>query len=339
MGGVKSGNGIYATDRSKVTVTGNVAAGNDGLVKTGRKSIGVQAYSYSTVAVGGNVTGGNGETDESVTYKHRKYGMLIASTANVTVGGNVTGGNTDSQDHYGGAGIYIYLEEIEDENEKGTIRVEGVVTGGLSTNSISKGPDGNAIYYEFDDEELSEVLIPEVIVWGLSTADGTEVFGSDAEEEATKQIGAEVNYIVRLSDVDHGTLSLDKEAVKAGEQVVVTPKADVGYKLSKLLVNDEELEAVEGVYSFAMPEYGFVEVSAEFEVDPDYVPNTDDTPEADDAADTPDADNTADTSNAAGSRRDDPLTGDHSSSMLLIFAMIGSGLCAGIIAGKKRRNF
>ena len=77
--------------------------------------------------------------------------------------------------------------------------------------------------------------------------------------------GAEINYLIRVADSDHGSLSVDKETAKAGETVTVTPKADAGYKVSKVLLNGTELTAVDGVYSFVVQEGGKVEVSAVFE--------------------------------------------------------------------------
>ena len=71
-------------------------------------------------------------------------------------------------------------------------------------------------------------------------------------------------YIVRVADCENGQLIADKATAKAGETVTLIPKANDGYVLDQVLVSGVALEAVDGVYSFIMPEGGGIEVSATF---------------------------------------------------------------------------
>ena len=57
---------------------------------------------------------------------------------------------------------------------------------------------------------------------------------------------------------------MDKQTAKAGETITITPKADEGYELSRVLVSGQEIKEVNGVYTYVVPEGGLVEVSAEF---------------------------------------------------------------------------
>ena len=106
---------------------------------------------------------------------------------------------------------------------------------------------------------------PEVTVWGLSVEQGADLIGTEGMDEITAQmLASDVNYIIRVAQTTGGTVSVDKQTAKAGETITITPKADEGYELSRVLVSGQEIKAVNGVYTYVVPEGGLVEVSAEF---------------------------------------------------------------------------
>ena len=122
-----------------------------------------------------------------------------------------------------------------------------------------------ALYNAHISEFVSVETFPEITVWGLQGGGDAALCENLAGEVIGEVFGAEINYLIRVADGDHGSLSVDKETAKAGETVTVIPKADAGYKVSKVLLNGTELTAVDGVYSFVVQEGGKVEVSAVFE--------------------------------------------------------------------------
>ncbi|MBC8530476.1 InlB B-repeat-containing protein [Gehongia tenuis] len=109
-----------------------------------------------------------------------------------------------------------------------------------------------------------KTLAPDVTVWQLSSENGGMVnssFGAKAVEMLFKN----VNYIVRVEAPANGTLSANAGTAKAGETVIVTPAANEGYRVKNIYVSGTAISAVNGVYSFVMPEGGGVSLSAEFE--------------------------------------------------------------------------
>lgn len=109
------------------------------------------------------------------------------------------------------------------------------------------------------------MVLPEVTVWQVkSGGEQAPLFDSSFTDEMTDLLGADTNYIVRVADCENGQLIADKATAKAGETVTLIPKANDGYVLDQVLVNGVALEAVDGVYSFIMPEGGGIEVSATF---------------------------------------------------------------------------
>ncbi|MBC8529183.1 LPXTG cell wall anchor domain-containing protein [Christensenellaceae bacterium NSJ-44] len=109
------------------------------------------------------------------------------------------------------------------------------------------------------------MVLPEVTVWQVkSGGEQAPLFDSSFTDEMTDLLGADTNYIVRVADCENGQLIADKATAKAGETVTLIPKANDGYVLDQVLVNGVALEAVDGVYSFIMPEGGGIEVSAIF---------------------------------------------------------------------------
>ncbi len=69
---------------------------------------------------------------------------------------------------------------------------------------------------------------------------------------------------VDLPEDAHGTVVSDKNTAVAGETITLTVTPDAGYAVKRVLVNGTAIEAVNGAYTFTMPEAN-VTVSAEFE--------------------------------------------------------------------------
>ena len=127
----------------------------------------------------------------------------------------------------------------------------------------------NAYNAYLDDVAAKQIgdnmVLPEVTVWQVkSGGEQAPLFASNFSDEMTDLLGADTNYIVRVADCENGQLIADKATAKAGETVTLVPKANDGYVLDQVLVNGVKLEAVDGVYSFIMPEGGGIEVSATF---------------------------------------------------------------------------
>ena len=127
----------------------------------------------------------------------------------------------------------------------------------------------NAYNAYLDDVAAKQIgdnmVLPEVTVWQVKSGDEqAPLFASSFSDEMTDLLGADTNYIVRVLDCENGQLIADKATAKAGETVTLIPKANDGYVLDQVLVSGVALEAVDGVYSFIMPEGGGIEVSATF---------------------------------------------------------------------------
>ena len=399
------GNGINADDNSEVTVTGDVTGG-DAYGSNGYGGDGVLADKNSMVTVNGNVSGGNVIADEgevpdgSCRVNTAGSGIFMDSTAQVTVTGNVSGGNTNGQDGVAGDGAVIVLTLKEDSDsdetlENGSLSVGGTLSGGVSTNTISKGISGSGIYYfdtyyhfpmqidsdviadhcddfsevvllfrgflgyispglerfcltagytyeetaqiysaymdELDkiystetgvsfkelmydgrdnacehanglsDEKkasikaqyltlynntvsqieshmdvLKQLFVPKIAVKSIQASDGTELIKSDATAAITELLCNEIGYHVQMETSQHGTVTVDKENAKPGDKVIVTPVAEKGYQITKVLLNGTEITAIDGVYSFIVPDDGKMELSAIFEpVVPQNPENTD----------------------------------------------------------------
>ncbi len=139
---------------------------------------------------------------------------------------------------------------------------ERALYAGVFTDALKASYD--PIVQQINVEMLARYLRPTVTVHALEAENGAETIGSDMGAMMSDLLSAEVNYLVRVLPGENGTLSVDKETVKAGETVTITAKADEGYRVSKVFVSGKELQGKDGVYTFTMPENGDATVSAEF---------------------------------------------------------------------------
>ena len=63
-----------------------------------------------------------------------------------------------------------------------------------------------------------------------------------------------VEYNITIAEMQNGSVTADKEKATEGELVTLTVSPAEGYKIADVKVNNVSLNAVEGVYSFEMPE-------------------------------------------------------------------------------------
>lgn len=112
---------------------------------------------------------------------------------------------------------------------------------------------------------LEEVYVPQITTWKVANGEShADTFETD-EVDLVEQLLAQMTlYTIKIEEPANGTLTTDVSEAQAGEKVTVKATPADGYRLSKILLNGEELEAVDGVYSFIVPENGGVELSAEF---------------------------------------------------------------------------
>ena len=73
-----------------------------------------------------------------------------------------------------------------------------------------------------------------------------------------------VNTFEKSQVTVNGNVEGGDYGINANEESQVTATAKEGYRLAKVMVSGSELQPVNGVYSFVMPENGHIEVSAEF---------------------------------------------------------------------------
>jgi hypothetical protein len=71
-------------------------------------------------------------------------------------------------------------------------------------------------------------------------------------------------YTITIGEMQNGSVTADKEKAQKGELVTLTVTPAEGYKIADVKVNGNSLNAVEGVYSFEMPEEN-VTITASFE--------------------------------------------------------------------------
>ena len=106
--------------------------------------------------------------------------------------------------------------------------------------------------------------VPTVTIWGAKSNGEQDPVTSSLGADLANLLNADINYIIRVLPSENGTLSADKETANPGETVTVTAKANAGYRIGKVMVSGKEIQGKDGVYTFTMPDYGYVEVSAEF---------------------------------------------------------------------------
>lgn len=122
--------------------------------------------------------------------------------------------------------------------------------------------------------EMKNNAMPDISVWGFGT-NSENIQTDDTLALVEEILNEDVNYLIKVADVENGSVAVATKArvanaegeltAKAGETVIVTPTPAEGYKMGKVFVSGTEITPIDGVYSFVVPEDGQVIVSAEFE--------------------------------------------------------------------------
>lgn len=113
-------------------------------------------------------------------------------------------------------------------------------------------------------DALKSAILPTVSIWGVKGGGDQAAVLSSVSLDVANLLNADVDYMIRVLPVENGTLSVDKQTAKPGETVTVTATPNQGYQVSKVMVSGEAISGKNGVYTFTMPDHGFVEVSGEF---------------------------------------------------------------------------
>lgn len=100
----------------------------------------------------------------------------------------------------------------------------------------------------------------------LAVSNGSAVFEMPEHDVNIEAAFEKLAYTVTLPEsIEHGSISASAAGGNAGETITLTVEADYGYQLASLKANDEVIEAVDGVYSFVLPQANVV-ISASFEL-------------------------------------------------------------------------
>lgn len=288
-GSTTGGGGIYAMESAKVTVDGNVSAGESYGAAGGHYATyganGVVAEDVSTVSVTGNVNGGS-NSKLSAAGGRAGDAIRLDTTANVSVGGDAKGGSADAGN--AGAGAKIILRVNDDTRFQnasvGSLTVNGRIVGGSASGTATAG-DG--VKYDYSDGSWTLEKMPTVTLFkaeaggegakpvAVSWGDGSSWYDSEDGTPDYEWLNNEHNYIVKIAAAANGSVSASKTTAKPGETVTLSVTPNSGYKLGSVSVEGAELKYENGVYSFVMPEYGGVTVSATFTAAP-VGPATDD---------------------------------------------------------------
>ena len=149
--------------------------------------------------------------------------------------------------------------EMENLDEETVKEVNSAIIA--SFNNFVSLQLGNA-YLTYVNDML---CVPDAIIWKVEGNDNSiEAVGSDLGTTVAAALNEMHNYLVRIAETNGGTISSSMPYANPGETVTLTAKPDNGYVLSSVSLNGQALKAENGVYSFVMPEYGGVLVSAVF---------------------------------------------------------------------------
>lgn len=119
---------------------------------------------------------------------------------------------------------------------------------------------------QIGSDALKNALIPTISIWGVKGGGDQAAVMSSVGLDVANILNADIDYMIRVLPAENGTLSVDKQTAKPGETVTVTATPNEGYQVSKVMVSGKAISGKNGVYTFTMPDHGFVEVSGEFAI-------------------------------------------------------------------------
>jgi hypothetical protein len=140
----------------------------------------------------------------------------------------------------------------------------GTIANGTVMPSKNKGTVGQEITLTVTP--AAGYVISKVLVNGdeITAVNGVYKFTMGAENAAVSATFTEIVYYdVTVGTIANGTVTPSKNKGTAGEEITLTVTPAEGYKLSKVLVNGDEIMAVNGIYKFTLGTED-VTVTAEF---------------------------------------------------------------------------
>ena len=182
-------------------------------------------------------------------------------------------------------GVELSYSETTDEDDHVTRTYSGTASSSLAKTLLTLVPanlDATITVNgrEYGEDMRSVTLSPgmnrfEIVVTAPGSTEGTPITKTYLLEITSERSwgGGSATYPVTVPEkTAHGTVTVKPESAKAGERVVVTPKADEGYVVGGVTVTDAEgaglkvTAEADGTYSFEMPEGGAT-VSVRFACD------------------------------------------------------------------------
>ena len=177
-------------------------------------------------------------------------------------------------------GIYKFVMPGNDVTVTATFKVyeetsfaitiaQSIANGNVSLNKYSANQGDTIIVTAtpYDGYKIgqvtygNEVIVPvDGIYFFIMPAHAVEVNATFIPNEPV----VVTEYNITIAEMENGSVSADKEKAQKGEIVTLTVTPAEGYKIADVKVNDNSLNAVEGVYSFEMPEED-VTITATFE--------------------------------------------------------------------------
>ncbi len=152
-----------------------------------------------------------------------------------------------------GAGEYLAGETV-------------TISAGKRSGYKFKGWTADSIKFEDESSADTTFVMPDENV--TVTAEWKKVSSGSSSGGSSS---SEKNYSVVKSDVDNGTVKVNKTSASKGSKVTITVTPDEGYKLDSLVVTDKNgnkiklIDEGDGKYSFEMP-------SSKVEIKAEYVP-------------------------------------------------------------------
>lgn len=152
-----------------------------------------------------------------------------------------------------GAGEYLAGETV-------------TISAGKRSGYKFKGWTADGIKFEDESSADTTFVMPDENV--IVTAEWKKVSSGSSSGGSSS---SEKNYSVVKSDVDNGTVKVNKTSASKGSKVTITVTPDEGYKLDSLVVTDKNgnkiklIDEGDGKYSFEMP-------SSKVEIKAEYVP-------------------------------------------------------------------
>lgn len=224
----------------------------------------------------------------SATFEPIVYQVTVGEISNGTIALSAQSGVAGTQieitatpnAHYVLTKVYVNGVQITPTNSKYVFTIDGdavvtaefeeaiynidLIVGNNGQASLDKtsGEAGETVTITITPNEEYRVSSVTVNNQPLEAANGVYQFVIDGDAEVKVNF-EKITYSIAVdSNITNGTVTVDNAQAAKGAKVTITVTPKKGYKVSKVLVNGEEIQAEDGVYSFEVE--GETTVSAEF---------------------------------------------------------------------------